>query len=223
MVYLRRGHPSCERGFQRGSGRSLKRLLQFVPKHASQGVGPCSVERGSDGSDSAVDGLVGGALESVRFWEFNVLASILADLLALHATVVQHARPDDLNRVLSSRVTTSHLHVHLGNGTAEGDVSVLLVHVDGIGTGQVSQHDAVVTDGAGLLLEDLASGDDFTLDLADLVLALHVVPELGAGEDGVALEDAHAVQGRVGGLLSGQGSSHNVKLSQLQQGQAEVR
>ena len=188
-----------------------------------RGVQHRSVERGSDGSDSAVDGLVGGALESVRFWEFNVLVVILGDLLSLHTTVVQHARPDDLNRVLSSRVTASHLHVHLGNGTAEGDVSVLLVHVDGIGTGQVSQHDAVVTHGTGLLLENLAGRDDFTLDLADLVLALHVVPELGAGEDGVALEDAHAVQGRIGGLLSGQGSSHNVKLSQLQRGQAQVR
>lgn len=182
-----------------------------------------SVERGSDGSDSAVDGRVGGALESVRFWEFNVLVVILADLLAAHVSVVQHARPDDLNRVLSSAMATSHLHVHLGNGTTEGDVSVLLVHVDGIGTGQVSEHNAVVTDSTGLLLENLAGRDDFTLNLADLVLALHVVPVLGAGEDGVALENAHAVQGRVRDLVSGQGSSHDVKLSQLQIGQAEVR
>ena len=175
----------------------------------------CSVESGSDGSDSAVNGLVRCALESVRFWEFNVLVVILADLLAAHVRVVQHARPDDLNRVLSSTVATSHLHVHLGNGTAEGDVSVLLVHVDGIGTGQVSEDNTVVADGTGLLLVNLAGRDDLTLNLADLVLALHVVPELGAGEDGVALEDAHAVEGRVGGLLSGQGSSHDVELSQL--------
>ena len=93
---------------------------------------------------------------------------ILADLRAAHVRVVQHARSDDLNRVLSSRVATSHLHVHLRHGTAKGDVSVLLVHVDGIGTGQVSEDDAVVSDGTGLLLENLAGADDLTWILRTL-------------------------------------------------------
>jgi hypothetical protein len=42
----------------------------------------------------------------------------------------------------------------------------------------VSENNAVVLDVIGILLEDLASGNDFALNLADLVLTLHVVPEL---------------------------------------------
>ena len=79
---------------------------------------------------------------------------------------------------MGSAMSTGHLHVHLGDGTAEGHVSVLLVHVDGISTGEVTEDDTVVADSASLLLKDLAGGDDFTLNLADLVLSLHVIPEL---------------------------------------------
>mgnify|MGYP007086836995 FL=1 len=78
---------------------------------------------------------------------------------------------------MGSAMSTGHLHVHLGDGTAERHVSVLLVHVDGISTGEVTEDDTVVADSASLLLEDLAGGDDFTLNLADLVLSLHVIPE----------------------------------------------
>ena len=64
------------------------------------------------------------------------------------------------------------------NGTVESVSAVLLVHVDGVSAGLVSENNAVVLDVIGILLEDLACGDDFTLDLADLVLTLHVIPEL---------------------------------------------
>ncbi len=68
--------------------------------------------------------------------------------------------------------------IKLGNGAVESVSSVILVHVDDVGAGLISENNAVVLDVIGILLEDLACGDDFTLDLADLVLALHVVPEL---------------------------------------------
>jgi len=110
----------------------------------------------------------------------------LSNLRASHVGVFDNGGSDDLDRVESGRMATGHLHVHLGDGTAERDVSVLLVHVDGICTSQVTEEDAVVADSTGLLLEDLGGGDDLTLDLADLVLALHVVPELGASEDSIA-------------------------------------
>lgn len=135
---------------------------------------------------------------------------------AAELAVLQDAGSDDLNRVRGGAVTTGHLHVHLGDSSVERSVSVLLVHVDGTSAGQVSQNDAVVSDGTSLSLEDLGGGDDLTLDLADLVLSLHEVPELRPGEDGVAAEHAHSVERRVCVLLSGQGSSHDVELSQLQ-------
>lgn len=65
------------------------------------------------------------------------------------------------------------------------------------------------------LLEDLAGGDDFTLDLADLVLTLHEVPKLGPCENLVTSEDTHSVALGLGVLLSWQSSSDNVKLSNL--------
>ena len=107
---------------------------------------------------------------------------------------------------------TSEVDVKLTNGAAEGVGSVFLVHVDGVGTGQVSEVDAVVLDVVGILLEDLAGGDDLALDLADLVLALHVVPELRPGEDGVTGEHAHSEELGVRVLLCGKGSAYDVEL-----------
>jgi len=112
-------------------------------------------------------------------------------------------------------MTASHLHVHLGDGATDGDVSVLLVHVNRARAGQVPQNNAVVSDAAGLSLEDLGSGDDLTLDLADLVLTLHEVPELRPSEDGVTAEHAHSVERGVRGRLSGETSTDDVELSQL--------
>ena len=116
---------------------------------------------------------------------------------------------------MGSTVTTGQLHVHLGDGTAEGHIAVLLVHVDGIGTGQVTENNAVVLDATGLLLENLAGGDSLTLDLSDLVLALHVVPELGASEDSITMEHTHAVERWVRVLLGWQSTTDDIKLSQL--------
>ena len=55
------------------------------------------------------------------------------------------------------------------------------------------------------------------MNLTDLVLTLHVIPELGAGKNGVTVEDTHAVQRWVGGLLGGKSTTDDVKLSQLSQ------
>ena len=135
----------------------------------------------------------------------------------LDLAVIEHAGSDDLDRVMGSTVSTRHLHVHLRDSSAEGHISVLLVHVDGIGAGEVTENDAVVSDGAGLLLEDLARGDDFALNLTNLVLSLHVIPELGPGEDSVSVEDSHSVKLWVRVLLGWQSSSDDEELSQLNQ------
>jgi len=142
----------------------------------------------------------------------------LSSLLTTHLRVIEDRGSDDLDRVLGSAMTTGHFHVHLGDGTAEGDISVLLVHVNGTSAGQVAKNDTVVSDGTSLSLEDLRGGDDLTLDLTDLVLSLHVVPELGPGENGVSVEHSHAVELGLGVLGSGERTTHDIELSQLRQG-----
>ena len=102
----------------------------------------------------------------------------LLTLNTLDIGVADDARPDDLDRVMGGAMSTGHLHVHLADGSAEGHVSVLLVHVDRVSTGKVTQNDAIVPDCARLLLEDFTGRDDFTLNLANLMLSFHVVPEL---------------------------------------------
>lgn len=103
----------------------------------------------------------------------------------------------------------------MGNGTGESVSAVLLVHVDGVSAGLVSENNAVVLDVIGILLKDLACGNDFTLNLADLVLTLHVVPELGTGEHWIASEDAHSVKLGIRILLTWKGSADHVELSDL--------
>ena len=55
-------------------------------------------------------------------------------------------------------MSSSQLHVHLGDGSAKSSVSVLFVHVDDDGACQISEHDSVVLDAAGFLFEDLQTG-----------------------------------------------------------------
>ena len=52
-------------------------------------------------------------------------------------------------------MSTGHLHVELGDSSAESSVSVLLVHVDDDGSGQVANDESVGSDAGGLLLENL--------------------------------------------------------------------
>jgi len=176
----------------------------------------CSSESRTVSSDDVADRLVRSALDVVRFWESNVLAGELEDLGSTNVSGGDNAGSDDLDRVGSGAMTAGHLHVHLGDGSAKRHVSVLLVHVNGTSTGEVTEDNTVVSDGTGLLLVDLAGGDDLTLNLTDLVLSLHEVPELRSGENGVSSENTHSVESGIGNLSGSEGSSDNEELSQLQ-------
>jgi hypothetical protein len=83
-----------------------------------------------------------------------------------------------LDGLSSGTVLTGKVNVKLRDSTGESVCSVFFVHVDGVSASLVSENNAVVFDVIGILLKDLACGNDFTLDLADLVLTLHVIPEL---------------------------------------------
>ena len=162
-----------------------------------------SEEGGSVSLEHGLHGLDGGSLDGSGLGEDNTSLSELLGLLTSGIGVGNDGSLDDLDGLSSSGVTSTHLHVELGDGSAEGGVSEFLVHVDGSGTGIVSEEDTVVSHDSGSLLEDLGSGDDLTLDSSDLVLSLHVIPELGSSEDLVSAEDSDSVESGGGAVLSG--------------------
>ena len=102
---------------------------------------------------------------------------------------------DDLNRVTSGTVSSSHFTVHLGDSSAKSVVSVLLVHVDDTGSSKISKHDSVVLDRVGTFLEDLTNRDNLSLGSSNLVLSLHLVPELRSSDDNVLGKNSNSVAG----------------------------
>ena len=62
----------------------------------------------------------------------------------------------------------------------------------------------------------LTSLNDLSLDLSDFMLSLHVIPELGPGEDLITGEQAHSVNLWVWLSLTWKTSSDNIELSNLQ-------
>ena len=100
---------------------------------------------------------------------------------------------DDVDGVSSGAVSSGHLGVHLADCSAHGGVSVLLVHVDEALSGEVLQHNSVILDCVGFPLEDLAERDDLSLGSPDLVLSLHLIPELGPGNHGVLGEHSNSI------------------------------
>ena len=102
---------------------------------------------------------------------------------------------DDVDGISSGTVSTGHLLVHVGNGTAESGGSVLLVHVNYISSCSILKYDSVVLHGASFLLEDLRNRNDLSLTFSNLVLSLHLIPEVGSGEDDVLCEHSDSEAG----------------------------
>ena len=65
-----------------------------------------------------------------------------------------HGSTDDLNGTITSTVSTGHIGVEVVDGTNEGGVTELLVHVVSTRTGIVSQPNTIGLDG-GISLVDL--------------------------------------------------------------------
>ena len=100
---------------------------------------------------------------------------------------------DDLNEFPSSAMSSGHFTVHLGDGSAKGDISVLLVHVYDTSSSKISKHDSVVLDRVGFFLEDLTNRDDLSLGSSNLVLSLHLIPELRSSDNNVLCEDSNSI------------------------------
>jgi len=97
---------------------------------------------------------------------------------------------DDVDGLSVGSVHTGHFSIKLGDGSVEGHISVLLIHVMDGGSALVLQHDSVSSDGTSVLLEDLVNGDDFTISSLKLILSLHGVPESTLGGNAVGSENS---------------------------------
>ena len=142
----------------------------------------------------------------------------LGELHAVGAAEVLGAEgggADDLDRSGTATVTAGHLVVQLGDGTGEGEVTELAVHVVGAGAGVVTEPDAVVLDDARVLLGDLGAVEDLTGGLLHLAELVEVVPELGLGDDRVGGEDDHPVSLGVGVIVGGHVPADDLVLTHL--------
>jgi hypothetical protein len=156
-----------------------------------------------------------GSLLGGEFWESKGGLKILSSLLSQDIGWLLDNSLDNVDGITSGTVSTSHLGVHLGDGTAEGGGSVFLVHVDDIGSRLIFKNDSVVLDGGSVSLEDLADIDDLSLALSDLVLSLHLIPELGSSEHDVLGKDSDSVACWLWGSFTWKFSSDNPKLLDL--------
>jgi len=117
----------------------------------------------------------------------------------------------DVDGIVTSSVSTTHIDVELGDGTVQSDVSEFLVHVVDGSSRLISESDGVSLDGSLVSFEDFADGEDFTLSSLKLVLSSSLEPELGSGDDFVGGEDSHGDDFGFRGLFGGDSStSHQV-------------
>ena len=156
-----------------------------------------------------------GSLRNGEFWESKAGLKILSSLLSQDIVGVLDDGLDNVDGISSGTVSTGHLGVHLGHGSAKSGGSVFFVHVDDISSSLVFKDDSVVLDGLSFSLEDLADINDLSLALSDLVLSLHLIPELGSSEHDVLGEDSDSITGWLWGGLAWKLSSDNPKLLDL--------
>lgn len=119
-----------------------------------------------------------------------------------------------MNGSESSSVSGSQVRVHGLNGTDSGDVSVLLVHVMGTGSGVVSDPDTKVLNLGWLGLANDVQRDDLTGSLLDLVQLLQEVPVSRLSDNVVGSKDSHSEQLWLWDRLGWESSSDNLVLVQ---------
>merc|ERR1719348_1981003 len=112
-------------------------------------------------------------------------------------------------------MTGSHVTVTLGDGSGDGDVAVLSVHVVGSTTGVVTNPHTKVLHRGLILLKDLFTGNNLSDGFLQFLQLLHVVPESGFGSDNIRSKDPHAKNWRLGVFLCWDTSSDDFEFLQL--------
>lgn len=135
---------------------------------------------------------------------------------ALAVSIGDGRSADDLDGLVAGSVTAGHVVVQVLNGTVEGGVSVLTVHIVGTGAGVVLHPDTEVLDVSAVLLGDLVDVEDLASGLLHLSHLMHEVPESGLGHDLIVSENLHSVGRRIFVGLRGGLSAHHLVESHLQ-------
>jgi len=156
-----------------------------------------------------------GSLDVSNLWVSEVGNSVLLSTSSHGGVFWLNDSLDDLNGFTSSAMSSSHFTVHLGDGSAKGDISVLLVHVYDTSSSKISKHDSVVLDRVGFFLEDLTNRDDLTLGSSNLVLSLHLIPELRSCDNNVLCEDSNSIASWLWNCFRWSRSSNNPVLLNL--------
>ena len=156
-----------------------------------------------------------GSLTLVDLWISKFGGGVLVDVRSNTVGVRHDLGLDDLDSVSSTAMSTSHFVEHLGDSSAESGVSELLVHVNNTGSGEIFEGDTIVLDCIGSSLEDLVDRDDFSVSGSNLILSLHLIPELRSSDDWVLTENSHSVKSWLWGRFSWTSSSDNPVLSNL--------
>ena len=162
------------------------------------------------------------AVGHLCFWESGLVAGVNNGMLSSQVLGLYDGSLDDVDGIVDSSVSSGHLHVHLSNGSADADVSVLLVHVVDSGSGPVSDHEPVVPDCGWVLLENFADGQHLAVGSLDSALLFEEVPELGLGKDGVFSEDSHFENLWFWVVFGWEHSSGNQKLLNLNRSKLET-
>jgi hypothetical protein len=136
--------------------------------------------------------LLGDDLSWSHQWEAEILGEVLIGVVSLNLRILDNGSLDDLDIAGHSSVSTSHIVVHLTDGSSESQVSVLLVHIVSTASASVTEPDGEVLHLSWGLIEDLGNIEDLTASSFSLCQRFHVVPELRLGDDLVTSEDLHS-------------------------------
>ncbi|GMR45481.1 hypothetical protein PMAYCL1PPCAC_15676, partial [Pristionchus mayeri] len=175
--------------------RNSTRIIAFERKFLDEvGVGSASGEH----TNVAALGHTVGKRES----DLGIVESLDVDALGIGG--LDGLDLEDVDAVSSGAVTSSHVTVSLNDGSGDGNITVLTVHVVVASAGIVLEPDSVVLDGSLVLLEDLSALEDLSVGLLQTTEHGDEVPEARLGDNRVGGEDLHLVDGSHGLLLGGE-------------------
>mmetsp|Transcript_24702 Transcript_24702/g.57385 ORF Transcript_24702/g.57385 Transcript_24702/m.57385 type:complete len:210 (-) Transcript_24702:30-659(-) len=147
--------------------------------------------------------------------ELEPLLVHLQGVVTAALLILKDGSVDDLDRTWVGTMTTRHLLVHLANSVVDVHITVLLVHVVGVGATLVPQPDPVVLHLVGLLVLDFIHCQQLATTLLGLAHLLHEVPEPRLGHDSVFCKQSHPVNFWRRVFVSGRRAAHNLVLVHL--------
>ena len=172
-----------------------------------------SVAVGSCGLEGALESLLAGSGQGLNDRESDFGVSELdgfgsSDIRGL----LENGGSNDVDGAWVGSVVSAHFLVKLRNGSVQGDVSELLVHVMESGSGLHAQHDSVGFHVSGVLLVDVVDSENLSVGSLQFVQSSHLKPETGLGDDLILSENSHRKDLGLRLLFGGQSSAENQKL-----------